>query len=115
MEWVNNLDYEYMLLHVMVCYGLYYSDNLKWIVEYFSPVRKKGRSKAVWLVGGILALIEIIRFLPHFGHDGELLNKVFSIIHSYLLIQVFVEPIVMFVHRWVDRLKRTVYKDDDLI
>jgi len=112
MEWVNNLDYEYMLLHVMVCYGLYYSENLRWIVEYFSPVRKKGRSKAVWLVGGILAAIEIGRFYPHFGHDGELLDKIFSVIHSYLVIQVFVEPIVMFVHKWVDKFRKTTHMDD---
>lgn len=112
MEWVNNLDYEYMLLHVMVCYGLYYSDNLRWIVEYFSPVRKKGRSKAVWLVGGILAAIEIARFYPHFGHDGELIAKVFSVIHSYLVIQVFVEPIVVFVHRWVVKFRKTTRIDD---
>jgi len=110
-EWLNNLDYEYMLLHVVVCYGLYYSDNLRWIVEYFSPVRKKGRSKAVWLVGGILAAIEIARFYPHFGHDGELLQKIFSITHSYILIQVFVEPIVIFVHKWIGVLRKTIEKE----
>jgi len=109
-EWVSNLDYEYMLLHIAVCYGLYYSDNLRWIVEYFSPVRKKGRSKAVWFVGGVLAVIEIARFYPHFGH-GELPDKIFSIIHSYLVVQVFVEPIVVFVHKWVEKFRKTTHMD----
>ena len=113
-EWLGALDYEYMLLHVIVCYGLYYSDNLKWIVEYFSPVRRKGRSKAVWLVGGILAVIEIIRFTPHFG-EGELLAKIFSIIHSYLVVQVFVEPIVVFVNKWVGIIKKSTQKNDETI
>ena len=44
-EWFANLDYEYMVLHVIICYGLYYADNLRWIVEYFSPIKKKGIPK----------------------------------------------------------------------
>ena len=46
-EWITNLSFEYMILHIVVCYGLYHSDNLRWIVEYFSPIRRKGVSKAV--------------------------------------------------------------------
>ena len=109
--WVSNLDYEYMFLHVAVCYGLYYSANLRWIVEFFSPVRRKGVSKAVWLVGGILAAIEIARFYPHYGHDNELWDKIFSIIHSYIVIQVFVEPIVVFIHKWLDKFRKTTHMD----
>jgi len=113
-EWLDSLDYEYMLLHVIVSYGLYYSNNLRWIVEYFSPVRRKGISKAVWLVGGILALIEIGRFIPHF-ESGELLTqKIFSIIHSYILIQVFVEYIVEFVHKWIGVIRKSSKRDIEL-
>ena len=113
-EWLNSLDYEYMLLHVIVCYGLYYSNNLRWIVEYFSPVRRKGISKAVWLVGGVLALIEVARFIPHFENGELLTQKIFSIVHSYVLIQVFVEYIVEFVHKWVGIVRKTTKRDMEL-
>ena len=105
LEWFQNLDYEYMVLHIIVCYGLYYSDNLKWIVEKYSPVRKKGVSKAVWLVGGILAVIEAIRFLPYIVAGvvtvADATETFISIFHSYVVVQVFVEPIVKTVHKWL--------------
>ncbi len=113
-EWLDSLDYEYMLLHVVVCYGLYYSQNLKWIVEYFSPVRRKGVSKAVWLVGGVLALIEVGRFIPHIDSGELLAQKIFSIVHSYILIQVFVEYIVEFVHKWIGVIRKSSKRDIEL-
>lgn len=105
-EWFSNLDYEFMVLHIIVCYGLYYSNNLKWVVERFSPVRKKGLSKAVWVVGGVLAIMEIGRFLPYMGDDDLIIQKIVSIVHSYIVVQVFVEYIVKFVHNWIKILKR---------
>ena len=105
LEWFETLDYEYMVLHVVVCYGLYFSDNLRWIVEYLSPVRKKGITKAVWLVGGILALLELARFFPYMG-EGLTHEKVFSVLHSYIFIQVFVGPIVKGVHNWLEIFKK---------
>ncbi len=111
-EWFQNLNYEYMILHVIVCYGLYYSDNMRWIVEWFSPIRKKGRSRAVWLVGGVLALLEIARYLPFVGEGGLTVDIYLSVIHSYIVIQVFVDPIVSTVHRWFLMFKRTT--DDSI-
>jgi hypothetical protein len=107
LEWFQALDYEYMVLHVLVCYGLYYSENMRWIVEYFSPVRRKGRSRAVWLVGGILALLEVFRFLPFIGEGGLTHEKIFAIFHSYVVVQVFVEPIVSTAKKWIDVFKKT--------
>jgi hypothetical protein len=110
-EWFQNLDYEYMVLHIMICYGLYYSKNLKWIVEIYSPIRSKGISKAVWLIGGILAVLEMLRFVPviieHHLTVTMTVDKFTSIIHSYVVIQVFVEPIVSTLHRWVTLFKKT--------
>jgi hypothetical protein len=106
-EWFTNLDFEYMLLHIVVCYGLYYSENMRWIVEYFSPVRRKGRSRAVWLIGGFLALLEMVRFFPYIGDDtsGFGYDIFISIFHSYIVVQVFVDPIVNFVHKWLAMFK----------
>jgi hypothetical protein len=110
-EWFLNLDYEYMVLHIIICYGLYYSENLRWIVEYFSPVRKKGVSKTVWLVGGILALLEMARFIPvtleHEMSTTLIVEKFIAILHSYVVVQVFVEPIVHTVHKWITIFKKT--------
>jgi len=111
LEWFQNLDYEYMILHIIICYGLYYSKNLKWIVEWFSPVRKKGISKSVWLVGGILAILEMLRFLPysieHSMSISVVIEKMVAIIHSYIVIQVFVEPIVNSLHKWMLMFRRS--------
>lgn len=111
LEWFENLDYEYMVLHIIVCYGLYYADNLRWIVEYFSPVRKKGISRAVWFVGGILAAIEMFRFIPVIvEHDMSItlaVEKLVSILHSYIVIQVFVEPVVTLINNWLGVFRRT--------
>ena len=60
LEWFQTLNYEYMVLHIIVCYGLYYSKNMGWIVQRFSPVRKKGISRGVWLAGGFLALVAFL-------------------------------------------------------
>ena len=110
-EWFQNLDYEYMVLHIMICYGLYYSKNLRWIVEIYSPIRSKGISKAVWLIGGILAVMEMLRFVPVIiEHDLTVtmaVDKFTSILHSYVVIQVFVEPIVNTIHKWVTMFKKT--------
>lgn len=110
-EWFGNLSFEYMILHIIVCYGLYYSDNLRWIVEYFSPIKKKGVSRAVWLSGGVLAMIEIVRFIPFSIEAGltytAIVDKVISIIHSYVVIQVFVEPIVNTVYKWLNMVRKT--------
>jgi hypothetical protein len=113
-EWFQNLDYEYMVLHIMVCYGLYYSKNLRWIVEIYSPIRSKGISKAVWLIGGILAVLEMLRFVPVIiEHDLTVtmaVDKFTSILHSYVVIQVFVEPIVNTIHKWVTMFKKVTDK-----
>jgi len=103
-EWFNTLDYEYMLLHVMLCYGLYYSNNMQWIVKKFGS-----RVNAVWWVGGIIGALESIRFLPWFRVDeiGIDVQQIVSIFHSYLLIQVFVDDIVQTVHSWFVLLKKT--------
>jgi hypothetical protein len=110
-EWFTTLNYEYMLLHIIICYGLYYSKNMSWIVQRFSPVRKKGISRGVWLAGGFLALMEVLRFIP-FAWENSVsmtlcVDKVISIFHSYILIQVFVDPIVNAVHRWLEILHKT--------
>jgi hypothetical protein len=113
-EWFQNLDYEYMVLHIMICYGLYYSKNLRWIVEIYSPIRSKGISKAVWLIGGILAVLEMLRFVPVIiEHDLTVtmaVDKFTSILHSYVVIQVFVEPIVNTIHKWVTMFKKVTDK-----
>jgi hypothetical protein len=111
LEWFQNLDYEYMVLHIIICYGLYYSKNLKWIVELYSPIRKKGISKAVWLIGGVLAILEMLRFIPviieHNLSVTMTVDRFVAILHSYVVIQVFVEPIVNTIHKWVTMFKKT--------
>ena len=84
---------------------------MSWIVQRFSPVRKKGISRGVWLAGGFLALMEVLRFIP-FAWENSVsmtlcVDKVISIFHSYILIQVFVDPIVNAVHRWLEILHKT--------
>lgn len=82
-----------------------------WIVQKFSPVRKKGISRGVWLTGGFLAIIEIIRFIPYAYEVGmsytELTDVVISIFHSYIVVQVFVDSMVKFIHKWIDVLRNT--------
>lgn len=111
LEWFQNLNYEYMILHIIICYGLYYSKNMGWIVQRFSPVRKKGISRGVWLTGGLLALIELIRFAPYAIETGmsytESIDKIISIFHSYVVVQVFVDPIVQAAHKWIGVFKKT--------
>jgi len=116
LEWFSTLSYEYMILHIIVCYGLYYSKNMIWIVQRFSPIKKKGISRGVWLAGGMLALLEVLRFVPFAIENSvsitESVDKVISIFHSYILIQVFVDPIVIFLHKWIDVLHNTTKKID---
>jgi hypothetical protein len=95
-----------MLLHIIICYGLYHSQNLRWIVEFYSPIKKKGISKAVWLTGGFLAALEIIRLIPQMTSLQVAIEHLLRIIHSYIVIQVFVEPIVMTVHTWLNTLQK---------
>lgn len=100
-EWIESLDYEYMLLHTMISYGIYYSSNMEWISKKFG-----GTPYSVWKIGGILAIIEIGRIIPFIDpttsdYIPSIVQKFVSILHSYILIQVFVEDIVRSVHRWV--------------
>ena len=87
-----------------------------WIVQRFSPIKKKGISRGVWLAGGMLALLEVLRFVPFAIENSvsitESVDKVISIFHSYILIQVFVDPIVIFLHKWIDVLHNTTKKID---
>ena len=117
LEWFSTLNYEYMVLHIIVCYGLYYSNNMVWIVQQFSPIRKKGISRGVWLAGGLLALLEVLRYIPFAVEIGmtytEVVDKVISIFHSYVVVQVFVDPIVQSVHKWMSILKKTTSNISD--
>lgn len=104
-EWLQGLDYEFMVLHIIVCYGLYYSNNWKWVWMMFAPVRSHGVSKGVWLIGGVLAVIEMLRFIPYVGEGGLDYQKFISVLHSYIVVQVFVEPLVTTVHKWLGVIK----------
>jgi len=106
LEWFAALNYEYMILHIIVCYGLYYSENLRWISLWYSPIRKQGRSKAIWLIGAVLALIEIIEYFPWIGTGSINYKIIVNLLHSYIVIQVFVEPIVLKIHNLVTLLKK---------
>ena len=78
---------------------------MAWINQWFSPIRKKGISRGVWLIGGILAVFEIIRYIPYaIQHDISIsasVDNIISILHSYVVVQVFVDPIVSAVHKWL--------------
>jgi len=109
LEWFQNLDYEYMILQIIVCYGLYYSPNMRWIVQWFSPVQKKGISKAVWVIGAFLAGLEMIKFLPFMFSDTNVDHqKFFYIFYSYVVIQVFVGPIVEIINKWVNIFQKNI-------
>lgn len=94
-DWFSNLDYEYMTLHTIACYGLYYSKNLKWIKKMIGSLQR-----SIWIIGIILGIIEIIRFVPFFDSEKDI-QKIVSVFHSFLLIQVFVEDLVKFVNNLV--------------
>lgn len=102
LEWFDSLDYEYMILHILVSYGLYFSKNMKWISDKLG-----GLPYSIWWVGGILAIIEVCRFLPYFGDNDLSVQKIVSIFHSFLLIQVFVEDIVRNLNRWINMFKKS--------
>lgn len=105
-EWVQSLDYEYMLIHTIVSYGLYFSPNMEWISKKLG-----GIPYSIWKVGAYLAIIEVIRIIPFiYDNNGDyfaaVTQKIVSILHSYLLIQVFVEDIVNSVNNWVGLIRR---------
>lgn len=105
-DWVQSLDYEYMLVHTLISYGLYYSPNMGWVSKKLG-----GIPYSVWKVGAFLAVIEILRIVPFIYNDNSdyfaiVTQKIVSILHSYMLIQVFVEDIVGSVHRWIGIVRR---------
>lgn len=101
LKWFKDLDYEYMIMHIILCYGLYHSNNFKWVWNYYSPVKKKGISTAVWTLGAFLGLLEIIRFMPYIISGQISYQKIFDILYTYLVVQVFVEPLVIAVHKYL--------------
>jgi hypothetical protein len=105
-EWFETLDYEYMILHVLICYGIYHSNNLKWLVKLL-----KTESRAIWVMGILLGLVEVIRFLPHYKGEG-LVQKITTIFHSFLVVQVLVEHIVTHIQRWVKKLITPLGKNE---
>ena len=59
----------------------------------------------VWVIGGVLAIMEVLRFIPVMIENDHsysmIMDKFISILHSYVVIQVFVEPIVKAIHKWL--------------
>lgn len=105
-DWIQSLDYEYMLLHSIVSYGLFYSKNMAWLNKKLG-----GLPYSVWKIGAILALIEVTRIIPFIDPTMEhytpaLVQKCVSIFHSYIVIQVFVEDIVKSVKKWFELFRR---------
>ena len=105
-DWIQSLDYEYMLLHSIVSYGLFYSKNMSWLNK-----KMGGLPYSVWKIGAILALIEVARIIPFIDPNMEhytpaLVQKCVSIFHSYIVIQVFVEDIVKLVKKWFELFRR---------
>ena len=106
LKFFSELDYQYMIFQTILCYGLYYSKNFEWLCRWFAPVRKKGRDKAVWVFGSVFAVLEMFRFLPFIGFNGLWMQKCMSILHSFVIIQVFVEPLVNTVEKYIGIAKR---------
>jgi hypothetical protein len=101
-EFIKNLDYEYMLIVILVSYGLYFSENFNWINWFFSPVRKKGRTKGVWLIGTVLAILEIIRYIPIlFADPIRYYQQLIYIIYSFIVVQVFLDDLVLLLNKWL--------------
>ena len=63
-EWITGLNYQYMVVVLVICYGLKYKRSLSWLNN-----RVGGEVAAQWLVGLIIALSELITVLPYFGDN----------------------------------------------
>jgi hypothetical protein len=110
-EWFRALDYEYMLLHTMISYGIYYSPNMEWVSKKLG-----GTPYSIWKIGAFLGILEVCRIIPFIDPASadylpSIVQKFISILHSYILIQVFVEDIVKGVHKWIYLFKRA--RDND--
>ncbi|RMG43347.1 MAG: hypothetical protein D6732_00210 [Methanobacteriota archaeon] len=117
-DFLAKLHYEYMLVVVIVTYGLYYSNNFQWINYYFSPVRKKGRTRGVWLIGAVLGVMELIRYLPILFDDWlTYYQKTIHLLYSFIVIQVFVDDIVKLLDNWlvIVKFKKKEKQKDDRI
>jgi hypothetical protein len=107
-DFLSKLHYEYMLIVILVSYGLYYSPNFKWVNYYFSPVSKLGRTRGVWLIGAVLGVIELIRRLPILFESALLYyQSAMHLLYSFIVVQVFVDDIVKALHKWLVTFKFT--------
>lgn len=112
LQWFKSLDYEYMTMHVILCYGLYFSNNWKWVWKFYSPVRKLGVSKAVWILGAVLGIIEVLRFMPYIITGKVSYQKIFDILYTYLVVQVFVEHLVIALNKYLGFFKNNIKKNE---
>jgi type IV secretory pathway VirB2 component (pilin) len=95
-DWITGLNYQYMAVVVIICYGIKWKDNMKWISS-----RIGGETRTKWMVGILVALTEVISTFEFLGGHGVDLNTFILLFHSYLIVMIFCDDIVNKLHDWI--------------
>lgn len=83
MEWITHLNYHYIVLFVLVAYGITHKPQFGWLRKLIPNKWVK-----IWLVG---ILIGIGYCLATDDFDGHYLSY---LIHSYLVVIIFVDGLI---------------------
>jgi len=100
LTWFESLDHEYMLLLIAVTWGIYRSNNMKWLVD-----KMGGKIPATWKMGIYLAMMEMVRNAPIPNWYGEIIRGIIIVLESFLIMMVSVEHIVAKINEYLKVLK----------
>lgn len=102
LEWIKELDYGYMVLIVLIAYGLKYKEQLQWVVKIF----KGTHWKATWILGFFLGIPYALTENIFFNHDGEVhWVQLLILFQSYLITMIFCDDLVTMLKRWHEIFK----------
>ena len=99
--WLESLDHEYMLLLVVVTWGITESKNMSWL-----PRKLGGKMGAIWKIGIFLGLLEMVRNAPISGWIGEIIHGVIIVFESFLIMMASVEHIISKINEYLKVLKQ---------
>ena len=107
-DWITGLNYQYMAVVILICYGLKWKANMHWLNDKLG-----GEVRAKWLVGIVVAITEVVSTFEFLGGHGVGLDMFLLLFHSYLIAMIFCDDIIDKVHNWVMFLGKKGQGEDE--
>lgn len=100
MEWIGELNFHYMIIFVIVSYGIHHKPQMGWIRNLI------GKWVSTWMIGLLIAGGYIMAS-PKAFIDNKLNKEYLALLlHSYGICMVFMYDAMRLLHTWGEEIDK---------